>query len=128
MLTQREHYKPLVLCVDDDEGLLNMTRASLECMGYRVLTASSGLAALETFSASPVDAVVLDYEMPGMNGGEVARQMLRIKPNVPKLLFSGSEGLSREEVKAFQGFCAKPIGLLALISQIGAMTSSAPSS
>jgi CheY-like chemotaxis protein len=127
MLTQREHYKPLVLCVDDDEGILNLTREGLECMGYRVLTANSGEAALQTFAASPVDAVVLDYEMPGMNGSEVARQMVLIKPHVPKLLCSGKTGISGEETRAFQGYCAKPVGLFALVSKIGAMTSFAAS-
>jgi CheY-like chemotaxis protein len=123
MFLQREFYKPLILCVDDDEAILDLTRMALERKGYRVLTATNGIAALEAFAACPIDAVVLDYEMPGMNGGQVAREMMRIKPNIPKLLFSGSGGISPEETKAFQGCCAKPTGLFTLTTQISQMTS-----
>ena len=107
-MLKRDLYRPLVLCVDDDESILDLMRMALECKGYRVLTASSGPTALEAFAACPIDAVVLDYEMPGMNGAEVAREMKRIKPTVPKLLFSGSAGISQEETKVFQGYCSKP--------------------
>jgi len=123
MFTQNEIYKPLILCVDDDEGILDLTRMALECKGFRVLTANDGRSALEAFTACPIDAVILDYEMPGMNGAEVAREMTLIKPNVPKLLFSGSMHISREETRVFQGYCSKPNGLFAITSQINAMTS-----
>jgi CheY-like chemotaxis protein len=122
MLTEREFYKPLILCVDDDEAILDLTRMALERKGYRVLTVTDGVTALEAFAACPVDAVVLDYEMPGMNGGQVAREMARVKPNIPKLLFSGSGGISAEESNAFQGHCAKPAGLFSLTMQISQMT------
>lgn len=123
MMTRRELYKPLILCVDDDEGILDLTRMALECKGYRVLTATNGAAALEAFAACPIDAVILDYEMPGMNGAEVARAMVRIKPHVPKLLFCGSSCISHGETRVFQGYCSKPLGLFAITSQIGTMTS-----
>jgi CheY-like chemotaxis protein len=123
MATRSEFYKPLILCVDDDEGILDLTRMALECKGYRVLTATCGPTALEAFAACPIDAVVLDYEMPGMNGAEVARKMMHIKPNVPKLLFSGRGCISSEETRVFQGYCSKPNGLFAISSQINAMTS-----
>lgn len=127
MSTPRELYKPLVLCVDDNQWILDLTRMALESEGYRVLTASDGLAALEAFTACAVDAVVLDYEMPGMNGGEVAREMMRIKPQVPKLLFSASVGSSHPDTHEFQGYCSKPTSLLTLTSQVSAMTSRAMS-
>jgi DNA-binding NtrC family response regulator len=122
MLAERELYKPLILCVDDDEGILGLLRMALEKKGYRVLTANGGSTALEAFAASAVDAVVLDYEMPGMNGGEVAQEMMRIKPKVPKLLFSGNTSFPREVAGVFQGYCPKPLGVFALTSQIGTMT------
>jgi CheY-like chemotaxis protein len=123
MLNSRECYKPLVLCVDDDQGILDLTRMALESTGYRVLTANGGLAALEAFAVSSVDAVVLDYEMPGMNGGQVAQEMMRMKPHVPKLLFSANMGISNDESHAFQGYCSKPASLFTLTSQVAAMTS-----
>lgn len=123
MMTPLQPYRPLVLCVDDDQGILDVTRMALEGNGYRVLTANGGTAALEAFAVCPVDAVVLDYEMPGMNGGQVAQEMMRLKPHVPKLLFSATMGISQDETTAFQGYCAKPSSLFTLTSQIGAMTS-----
>lgn len=44
---------------------------------------------LELFGTRPVDAVLLDYSMPEMDGSEVAQAMKRIKPDVPVILFSG---------------------------------------
>jgi CheY-like chemotaxis protein len=127
MSTSRECYKPLVLCVDDDQGILDLTRMALESSGFRVLTANGGRAALEAFAVSPVDAVVLDYEMPGMNGDQVAQEMMRMKPHVPKLLFSANMGISSDETRTFQGYCPKPASLFTLTSQVGAMTSLARS-
>ena len=103
--------------------ILQLLQTALEEKGYRVLTADCGEAALETFAACAVDAVALDYEMPGMNGGEVARAMTRARPDVPKLLFSSATNLPREEREAFQGYCEKPCNLLNLVSQIERMTS-----
>jgi CheY-like chemotaxis protein len=123
MSTENELYKPLVLCVDDDEWILRLTRAALESKGYRVLTASSGTAALEAFAVCPVDAVVLDYDMPEMTGGRVAQEMTQMKPHVPKLLFSGNTSIPREESRVFQAQCAKPTGMFSLMSHIGNMTS-----
>jgi len=60
----------------------------LESVGYRVLTASDGEEALEQFKASVVDAVVLDYMMPGMTGDLVALEMKRIRAHVPIVLLS----------------------------------------
>jgi len=123
VLSWSELYKPLILCVDDDEEILDLIRVALESKGYRVLTSSDGFTALQAFAVCPIDAVILDHEMPGMDGVELAREMMRIKPKIPKLLFSGTPSLPHEESKAFQGYCAKPNGLSALPTQISAMTS-----
>lgn len=123
MLMPRELDKPLVLCVDDDATILDVTRLALERRGYRVLTVNNGGAALEAFSAWPVDAVILDYEMPGMNGGQIALEMKRIKPHVPKMLFSSYSRIPSEETKAFQGYCSKPTNLLTFTSQVRELTS-----
>ena len=82
MVTQHS-YRPVVLCVDDDKAVLDLMRIALELKGFRVLAARDGRAALEAFTVYPVDAVVLDYEMPGMNGCDVAREMTRLNPPFP---------------------------------------------
>ena len=126
MVTQHS-YRPVVLCVDDDKAVLYLMRIALELKGFRVLAARDGRAALEAFTVYPVDAVVLDYEMPGMNGCDVAREMTRLKPSVPKLLFSGGLDLSDEESRFFQGFCSKPCGVFTLAARLNNMTDCAMS-
>jgi CheY-like chemotaxis protein len=123
MMTEQQPYKPLVLCVDDNEAILSVTKMALEVTGYRVLTVNNGAAALEAFAANPVDAVILDYEMPGMNGDQVALEMKRIKPEIPKMLFSSHDGISSEETKAFQRYCSKPADLFTLRAEVRELTS-----
>jgi CheY-like chemotaxis protein len=118
MTNEMTHDKPVVLCVDDDQVLLSMTRLALEFAGYEVLTATSGRKALEVFSSQDVDAVVLDYEMPGMNGAEVAREMKRRNPGIPKLMFSGCSTIPAEAKAAIEGFCSKPADLGTLIAKV----------
>jgi CheY-like chemotaxis protein len=80
---------PLILCIDDNEEGLDLRKLVLEASGYSVLLATDGARGLELFADNPVAAVVLDYAMPGMNGGEVATEMRRLKPDVPIILLSG---------------------------------------
>ena len=70
----------LVLCVDDEMFGLQVRKILLERAGYRVLTAKDGFEGLKVFEREPVEAVVLDYSMPGMHGGEVATKMRQVKP------------------------------------------------
>lgn len=77
-----------VLCVDDEKVGLAVRRILLEANGYRVWTAEGGVQALQIFDEQPVDAVILDYSMPGMDGAEVATQMRLRRPETPILLLS----------------------------------------
>ncbi len=78
-----------VLCIDDHQNAVAGWSLYLHGAGYRVLTSTEPGAGLEVFATQPVDAVLLDYTMPGMDGAEVARSMKRMKPQVPIILFSG---------------------------------------
>src|SRR5215472_7864777 len=80
---------PLILCIDDNEQGLELRKIVLETAGYSVLLATNGPQGLELFGDHPVAGVVLDYVMPGMNGGQVAAEMRRLKPDVPIILLSG---------------------------------------
>jgi CheY-like chemotaxis protein len=80
---------PLILCIDDNEEGLEVRKLVLEAAGYSVLTAADGARWLELFADNPIAGVVLDYAMPGMNGGQVAAEMKRLKPDVPIVLLSG---------------------------------------
>jgi CheY-like chemotaxis protein len=78
-----------VLCIDDHENALAGWSLYLQGAGYLVLGATKPDEGLQLFGTNPVDAVLLDYSMPGMDGTEVAQAMKRIKPDVPVILFSG---------------------------------------
>jgi len=78
-----------VLFVDDEVSILKMRRLVFEALGYSVLTAMSGEEALEIIELHPVDAVVLDYLMPGMDGEETARCIRKLRSDIPIILSSG---------------------------------------
>ncbi len=79
-----------ILVVDDDDAVRAVTAGMLSDLGYVVLEAGSGGAALDVFDRNEaIDAVVLDFAMPGMNGGEVARELSDRKPGLPILFATG---------------------------------------
>ena len=80
--------KATILCIDDHWNGLIGRKMLLEKNGYEVLEATGGDEGLKLFLSHPVDAVVLDYRMPGMNGDVVAAKMKRIKSHVPIMLLS----------------------------------------
>jgi CheY-like chemotaxis protein len=108
----------LVLCVDDEQIGLRVRKILLERAGYRVLTAPDGRSALEIFSAEPVEAVVLDYSMPGMDGGEVAVKMRKTKPDVPILLLSAYLDLPPEVTSLVALYMTKGEGAPALLTNL----------
>lgn len=99
--------KAIILCIDDDGAGLEARKELLEISGYEVLTAQSGENGLGLFVSHPIDAVVLDYKMPGMNGDRVARQMRRVKPDVPILMLSGYCDLPLNELSCVDAFLSK---------------------
>jgi len=108
----------LVLCVDDELVGLKVRKILLERAGYQVLTAIDGASGLSLFEAEPVEAVVLDYSMPGMHGGEVASRMRGIKPNVPILLLSAYIGLPIEVTSLVDLYMTKGEGAPVLLQKL----------
>ncbi len=79
----------MLLCIDDQEGSLHIRKMFLEAQGHTVLTATEGRRGLELLAASPVDVLILDFRMPGMDGEEVAREARRLRPELPIIMLSG---------------------------------------
>src|SRR5262249_6310942 len=75
-----------VLVVDDEPELLEARRLTLEAVGYVALVAESGEKALEVIRSRTVDAVILDYLMPGMDGEAVARGIRALDLDTPIIL------------------------------------------
>jgi CheY-like chemotaxis protein len=78
-----------LLCVDDHPEVLAIMGEFLRVFGYSVLTAPSGDRGLQLLQRNPVDAVILDYEMPKMDGAELALRIKTDWPDLPVLMFTG---------------------------------------
>jgi signal transduction histidine kinase/ActR/RegA family two-component response regulator len=79
-----------VLLVDDDNGVREVTATILSELGYEVLEAGSGGAALELLQQEPdIDLMLIDFAMPGMSGTDVARRIQRTRPSLPMLFITG---------------------------------------
>jgi len=107
----------LILSVDDEPRLLQTREKLLQFAGYEVLSAANGEKALEIFAAHPVDLVLLDFRMPGMDGGIVAQQMKRRKPLVPVVMVSANQ-VPKETLSCVDGFIVKGQRPDVLLAQI----------
>ena len=86
----------LILVVDDVAPLAEQYAYDLRRTGrFEVVTAPSGEKALEILGAAPVDCVVLDLEMPGMDGFEVLRVLERKGSQVPVIVYTGTGSYDR---------------------------------
>ncbi len=118
-----ENASHLILCVDDEVVGLRVRKILLERAGYQVLTAADGYSGLDIFESHPIDAVVLDYSMPGMHGGEVAKKMRQTKPRVPILLLSAYVGLPSEVSSLVDIYMTKGEGAPVLLKKLGSLLS-----
>jgi len=113
----------VILCVEDDLGMLHYILRLLKADGHRVLAAGDGEAALKvsrSFSGC-IDLLVSDVEMPQMNGLELRRIILAERPNIRTLMMSGAfEG--REKVSMLGlPFLQKPFYVEALRDAVEAV-------
>jgi len=114
--------------VDDEQVGLGIRKLLLERAGYRVLTAADGASGLELFATHPVDAVVLDYAMPGMHGGQVAEKMRQSKPEVPILLLSAYLDLPPDVTSLADVYMTKGEGAPALLDKLDNLLCPSPAS
>jgi CheY-like chemotaxis protein len=84
-----------VLVVDDEEGVRTSIADALTSIGYRVVSAGDGAAALRLVMHERPALAILDYAMPGMNGAELARAAKAMRPEM-KIVFAS--GFSESEV------------------------------
>jgi len=118
--TEIEDYIPIppgnerILFVDDEKDLADTTRMMLERLGYQVTVRTSSVEALELFRTQPgaFDLVITDLTMPIMTGADLAKELMRIRPDIPILLCTGFSELISEEKARHMGikeFVMKPI-------------------
>jgi CheY-like chemotaxis protein len=110
-----------ILCIDDNDGVLEYQRALLERRGYTVLAAGSAHEGLRIAAVSAVAAVIVDYHMPEMNGHEVAMEIKRLRPETPIVLVSSDEDIPDHILKVVDAFVPKhqaPSHLLPVLTRI----------
>jgi two-component system response regulator AtoC len=106
-----------ILIVDDDTSLLHMLEDGIEvfCAGWQVECVPDGRTALKQLATQTFDLIMTDYDMPGMNGLELALVMRQTLPHTPIVLMTASgdgEGL-RDEISALElySYLQKPFSL-----------------
>jgi CheY-like chemotaxis protein len=107
-----------ILCIDDQWNGLIGRKMFLENNGYNVLEATGGDEGLQLFLTHRVDAVVLDYQMPGMNGDVVAARMKRIKSHIPILLLSAYGPLPERKLESVDTFLTQSQGPKVLLAAL----------
>jgi signal transduction histidine kinase len=105
---RRHHKGAVILLVDDDSAVREVTAFMLRELGYVILEAGSGGAALDLLDGANVDLVVLDFAMPGMNGMEVAKQVHSRFPTLPVLFITGFADQSALGKVDYAGIIKKP--------------------
>lgn len=83
-----------ILFVDDEKVYLDYTRGLFENRGLTVLTAGSGIEALQIVNQNIIAVVVADNQMPGMNGLELLAKIKEISPHTVKIMMTGSADLA----------------------------------
>jgi CheY-like chemotaxis protein len=115
---------PATILVIEDEGtVLKVTKTILERNGYEVLSAANGLEGVDTFKrqADGIDLIILDMNMPLMNGAEASRRMREIRPTIPIVLSGGGgeEELERNcQDLGLTGYLCKPFRSRDLIGEV----------
>jgi PAS domain S-box-containing protein len=112
-----------ILYVDDELPIAHLGRRILESLGYDVTSRSSSVDALETFRTRPekFDLVITDQTMPNMTGIKLARELMRIRPDIPVILYTGfDESITPELAKqsGIREFLMKPVAKDELASVI----------
>src|SRR5579864_5022021 len=103
----------VVLCVDDEPAILHPLEILLKRRGFHVVTAQDGPSAIELFRQIKFHAVILDYSMPGMSGGEVAQVLRQENKTVPIILHTGYKELDDPLLENVT--CALPKGSLSFL-------------
>jgi CheY-like chemotaxis protein len=112
-----------ILFVDDESSITRMGQLMLQRLGYRCETKVSPTEALELFQSDPTrfDLVITDMAMPKMTGVRLAKEIIRIQPDIPIILSTGfGDEMAEEEAKALgiKAYIIKPMAMNELAKTI----------
>ena len=102
-----------IMMVDDEEDLVEIGAQMLSHLGYEVATRLDGVEALEAFREQPerFDLVITDMTMPNLTGDRLAKELMKIRPDIPIILCTGfSESITEEKATGIgiREFSMKP--------------------
>ena len=114
---------PRILVIEDNALNLKLVRDVLEHAGYAVGSASTGELGVEAASSEPPDLVLLDLQLPGIDGHETLRRLRDdvLPAGVPVVAVTAlamAEDRERAEAAGFDGYLEKPISPRALPGQV----------
>ena len=111
-----------VLVVDDNATNRELARRILEAFGAEVTEADGGAEALEQLSTAPIDVVLMDLRMPGVDGHEALKRLRAsdgLNRHTPVLAFTADAEVGRDAgLEAFDGVVRKPINTLAMAGSV----------
>ncbi len=116
-----------VLLVDDETLILDVMKEIVQRMGYEVTARQDSLDALETFRSQPegFDLIITDQTMPQMTGADLAREILKIRSDVPIILCTGFSDIideNRAKEIGIRGYLMKPVRIEDLARMIHQVT------
>ena len=100
-------HKPSLLCVDDDAQCLSVRKIMFEAFGFNVTTSTDPRQGLRMHATRHYDAAILDFQMPYMDGGELAKAMKMARPDVPVVILSGLPYLPDDTPQYYDKFICK---------------------
>ncbi len=111
-----------ILFADDERNLREIMRLEIPRMGHQVELCADGLSAVETIKREPFDCMIVDLDMPGMNGLDVVAKAQEIRPEVEAIIYTGkpSQETAIEALRhqAFE-YLTKPCRLADLAATLG---------
>jgi len=116
---------PRILLVDDEIPQLLLRAQVMSLRGFPVLTAESpgdAIAILAEEAIEKIELVVVDYNMPGMNGCDLADLLKVMRPELKIILYSGATDVPRNEMTGIDTFVSKADGITALIAEVAELT------
>lgn len=115
-----------VLLVDDNAQYLALRRILLQAFGFEVTAETSPRQALRRYQLQPFDIALLDFQMPEMNGAELACELKGVRPEVPIVIISGLDRLPDDVPAGYDAFFPKTTCGFDLIRKIEAMVKQKP--
>lgn len=114
----------MILVIEDDLSILAGLEDNLKLEGYKVITASHGGTGYSLASEEPIDLLLLDIMLPGINGFEICRKIKKEKPELPVIMLT-AKGAETDMISGLDygadDYITKPFSLTELLARIRAV-------